>query len=127
MRVAAVRVDRSVSVGARSWALAKGSYLVVRLLGGRGAQDGVVRVVALQKGCSHFRDDRDHMGSIPVHVVEYTAAAPAVSHAAPLQHAWALTPGANLVVKLAAGAHWDGVVSWLAALCKQLLFVIARC
>ena len=38
----------SVSVEAKSWALAKGSYSVVRLLGGRGAQDGVVRVVALQ-------------------------------------------------------------------------------
>ena len=85
---------------ARSWALAKGSFSVVRLLGGRGAQDGVVRVVALQKGCSHSRDDRDHMGSIPFHVVEYTAAAPDVSHAVLPQHAWALTAGSNSVVKL---------------------------
>ena len=63
---------------------------------------------------------------VPVHVVEYTAAAPDVSHAVLPQHAWALTAGSDLVVKLAAGAHWDCVVSWLAALCKQLMFVIAR-
>ena len=50
---------------AKSWALAKGSYSVVRLLGGRGAQDGFVRVVALWEGCSHSRDDRDHHGWHP--------------------------------------------------------------
>ena len=43
------------------------------------------------------------MGGIPFHVVEYTAAVPAVSHATPPQHAWALTTGSNLVVKPVAG------------------------
>ena len=44
---------------------AKGSYLVDRLLGGRGAQYGVVRVVARWEGCFHSRDDRDHHGWHP--------------------------------------------------------------
>ena len=67
----------SVSVEAKSWALAKGSYLVDRLLGGRGAQDDVARVVARWEGCFHLTT----MGGIPVYVVEYT-----VAYAAPPQH-----------------------------------------
>ena len=55
---------------AKSWALAKGSYLVDRLLGGRGAQDDVARVVARWESCFHLTT----MGGIPVYVVEYIVA-----------------------------------------------------
>ena len=68
------------------------------------------------------------MGGIPFHVVEYTAAVPAVSHATPPQHAWALTAGSNSVVKLLGGRVHSG---WcrhdgLAALCCSCCVVIAR-
>ena len=63
---------------------------------------------------------------VTVSGIRGVAAAPDVSHAVLPQHAWALTAGSKLVVKLAAGAHWDCDVSWLAALCKHLLFVIAK-
>ena len=73
--------------------------MVDRLLGGRGAQDGVIRVVARWEGCFHFRGDRDTMDGIPVYVVNtvaYAASCGAIGRWA--RGYWSCEAAASVVV-----------------------------